>query len=135
MKKKNGSILVLTLVVMALLMVLGTSLFTMSVSSYKVEVATDNSSKLNMMAESGMEIALAQVKKATSASGLVSFVGLKSDDSAINKFGNKLEINHNILGDIKFLENLLERYSNFSDSEERNIKKKLTELNKARGSM
>ncbi len=80
MKKKKGSVLILTLVVVLLLTLLGTSLFTMSVSNYKTEVTNDSINKLNMMAESGIEIALT---KANSPSGLVKFGGFKSDDGII----------------------------------------------------
>ena len=83
MKKKKGSALILTLVVVLLLMVLGTSLITVSASTYNTEVANDNINKLNMMTESGMDVALAQVKKATSSSSLVNIMGLKSYDDSI----------------------------------------------------
>ncbi|HEY8804248.1 MAG TPA: hypothetical protein VIM42_03920, partial [Clostridium sp.] len=83
MGKKKGSVLILTLVVVLFLMVLGTSLITVSASSYNMEVANDNINKLNMMTESGVEVALAQVKKATSSSSLANIMGLKSDDNSI----------------------------------------------------
>jgi len=83
MRKKKGFVLILTLVVVLLLMVLGTSLVTLSTSTYKTEVASDNTNKLNMMTESGIEIALAEVKKTTLSSSLVNIMGLKSDDGNI----------------------------------------------------
>lgn len=83
MKKKKGSVLILTLVVVTLLMVLATSLFSVSVSTYKTKVVSDNINKLNIMSESGVEAALSQVKKAVSSSSLVDIMGLKSEDGTI----------------------------------------------------
>ncbi|MBX4265795.1 polymer-forming cytoskeletal protein [Clostridium estertheticum] len=83
MRKKKGSAILLTLVVVFFLMVLGTSLIMVSASSYKMEIANDDINKLNMMTESGVEVALAQVKKTTSSSSLVNIAGLKSEDKSI----------------------------------------------------
>ncbi|MBU3110253.1 polymer-forming cytoskeletal protein [Clostridium lacusfryxellense] len=80
MKKKKGSVLILTLVVVLLLMVIGTSLMTVSVSTHKTEIISDNINRINMMAESGIELGLAQ---ANSTVGLVNFGGVKSDDGTI----------------------------------------------------
>ena len=51
--------------------------------TYKIEVANDNINRLNMMSESGVEAALAQVKKVISSSSLVDIMGLKSYDGTI----------------------------------------------------
>lgn len=83
MKKKKGSVLILTLLVMALLLILATSLYSMSISNYKIQIVSDNVNNVNMMTESGVEIALAQVKKVTTANSLVDVMGLKSEDGSI----------------------------------------------------
>jgi len=82
-RKRSGSALILMLAVVTLLLILGSSLLTVSLSTYKSKVASDSVSKLNLMAESGAEVALAQVKKSTSSSSLVDISGLKSDDGSI----------------------------------------------------
>ena len=84
MKKKKGSVLILTLVVVLLLTVLGTSLFAMSVSNYKMEVASDNINKLNMMAESGVEVAISQIENPMSLGVLEKINKLKSEDGTIS---------------------------------------------------
>jgi hypothetical protein len=84
MKKKKGSALALTLIVLAILMVLVSTLFVVGLANNKIINANDNSNKLNIIAESGVEVALAQVKKATTASSLTDITGLKSTDRTIN---------------------------------------------------
>ncbi|MBU3183877.1 hypothetical protein [Clostridium estertheticum] len=80
---KKGSALILTLVVVSFLMILAVSIIMVSLSSYKMEVSSNNTNRLNMMTESGVEVALAQVKKADTTSGFVDIMGLKSVDNTI----------------------------------------------------
>lgn len=62
-KSKKGSVLILMLAVIALILVLGTSLIMVNTSTYKVQVTHDLVSRVNYMAESGIEVALGKVNK------------------------------------------------------------------------
>lgn len=61
-KNKKGSVLILILAVVSLILVLGTTLIIVNTSTYKVQTFTDTVSRVNYMAESGIEVALANVK-------------------------------------------------------------------------
>jgi hypothetical protein len=64
--KKKGSVLVLMLAVVALILVLGTSLMVVNTSTYKVQVVNDTVSRVNYMAESGIQVALGKTNKTSS---------------------------------------------------------------------
>lgn len=100
MKKKRGSTLILVLLVASVLMILGTSLLAVTSSTYALENSVDNTNKLIDMAESGMEIAMAQVENVNSSTSPAAFTdisGLKSDDGTITcnvKFYKDQEYNN-----------------------------------------
>lgn len=83
MKKKRGAVLILTLLVMLLLLALGAAVYSTASINYKTQIISDNIEKLNVMTESGMEVALAQIKKVKSSDGFVDIMALKSEDNSI----------------------------------------------------
>lgn len=78
-KNKKGSALVITLCVLLLLVSMTAAVLPVSVSSYKNTVVNDETNKVNLMSESGLQQALTQIKKNNSLSS----ISLKSTDNKI----------------------------------------------------
>lgn len=62
MRKKRGSALVMVIAVTAVLIILSVSILTVSASSYKSNIAFDRINQVRLLAESGIEQAIAQIK-------------------------------------------------------------------------
>lgn len=82
LNKTKGSVLILMLAVVSLILVLGTTLILVNTSTYKVQTFTDTVSRVNYMAESGIEVALATAKK-NGINSINSIQPFKSNDQSI----------------------------------------------------
>jgi hypothetical protein len=78
-KRKKGSVLILMLAVIAMILVLGTSLIIVNTSTYKVQVVNDTVSRVNYMAKSGIQVALEKTNKTD-----FHFVSNDNSDDIIN---------------------------------------------------
>lgn len=83
MKKRKGSALVVMIGVIAILIILSTSLIKTSASSFKISTSYDSINRVNMMAQSGIDLAFNIVKSGTSLS-VGDLLNTNSQDSTIN---------------------------------------------------
>lgn len=81
---KRGSVLILILAVISLLLVLGTSIMLVNTSTHKVQITNDTVSRINYMAESGIEVGLTVFRNNKNN------INIEDLNSQINNERNKL---------------------------------------------